>query len=61
MIQKGVYWITEEVPGVPENERFYVTGPNIPAPWPHFATKIAAENWLRGAGVTEWKFEPFEP
>lgn len=62
MIEKGVYWITEEVPGVPEDEQFFVTGPGIEiGNFPHFRTKADAEQFLRDKGVTEWKFERFEP
>lgn len=40
------YRIIEEVPGVPEHEKWFVTGPDIKAPYPSFYTLTGAKHHL---------------
>jgi hypothetical protein len=51
--------LVEEVPGVPEDERFFIVG--LGYPFPHFSTREVAESFLVARGVTEFAFEPFQP
>ena len=53
--------IVEEVPGVPEDERFFVSGGQFKHPFPNFRTRLLAEKYLRERGVTQWQYEHFEP
>lgn len=61
MSRADEFWIIEEVPGVPDDERYFVTGPGFEYPYPHFSTKAAAESFLDGRGVRDYRFERFEP
>lgn len=56
-----VFRIVEEVPGIVESERYYVTGPDLPPV--NFSTHEAARAFLKGigAGDDEIRVEPFEP
>lgn len=54
-------WIVEEVPGVPEDERYFVSGGPFRHPFPQFSTRLLAEKFLRERGITQWKYEHFEP
>jgi hypothetical protein len=60
-MRRDEYWIVEEVPGVPREEAYFVTGPLFGAPYPHFSSKVDAEKFLILRGITDYKFEPFVP
>jgi hypothetical protein len=60
MARDGI-WIVEEVPGVPEDERFFVSGSPFKPPFPHFNTRLKAEKFLRDQGISQWSYENFEP
>jgi hypothetical protein len=58
--------LIEEVPGVPENERYFVCGgpfeyDEAKGGYPHFSTRAAGEAFLREQNITNFIFEPFEP
>lgn len=53
--------LVEEVPGVPENGRYYIwCGTQRKCVW-HGPTRTAGEEWARDNGVVIEEFEPFEP
>jgi len=51
--------LTEEVPGVPESEQYYIWDGNKVI-W-RGPTKVAGELWAKENGHTIELFEPFEP
>ena len=56
-----MYKIIEEVPGVPSDERYYVSGPSLKYPHPTFATSQIAKDWCDKEGNTPYEIVPFEP
>lgn len=63
--------LTEEVPGVPDNERWFVCGgpfkydPERAAKeghgYPHFSTLAEGKAFLANEGITNYVVEHFEP
>ena len=51
--------LVEEVPGVPDNERYYLWHDRKTIA--HFATKAEGEKYAADNGITIELFEPFEP
>lgn len=51
--------LTEEVPGVPDNEKYYIWDGHKMV-W-QGGSKVAGEQWAVANGVTIEIFEPFEP
>lgn len=56
-----MYKIHEEVPGVPEDERWFVTGPEIEYPYPKFCMKESAVAACKSNGWEPFDVERFEP
>lgn len=59
--------IVEEVPGVPDDERWFICGGPFKADfaadhaYPHFSTAAEAEQFLRDRRITKYVIENFEP
>lgn len=61
--------LVEEVPGVPDNERWFVSGGSFKPDfstykdhyYPHFSTQAEGEKFLADQGIREYIVEHFEP
>lgn len=53
--------IVEEVPGVPDHERYFVNGPGLDYPYPSFPTLDEAKSFCEREGRVPYAVEPFEP
>lgn len=51
--------LVEEVPGVPEGERYYLAHQGVVVG--HFASKADGEKYAANRGIAIELFEPFEP
>jgi hypothetical protein len=53
--------IVEEVPGVPDNEKWFICGGTFEYPYLQFAECADAETYLKQQGIVDYTIECFEP
>jgi len=53
--------IVEEVPGVPETQRWFICGGKFEYPYPCFSSCGSAEGYLKQMSITDYTVEYFEP